>query len=452
MKFDWFRSKTFEYTLRGAVYYWVFCFGFSSYDTFINLYFAQIGYSSLQIGLLAAAVCTVLFFAAPLISSLGDRWNQRKIVLGAALALMAIALVILGFPTGFLPVFLLYTLTAVFRAPVSPLADSLATEMEKHNRSSFTTMRAIGSLGGGMAAIGFGFLWALIGFETMFLIGGLLLFLAALATQLLVEYPSLKKHDNPLNYKDVLQNRTLIFVWVSSIPVWVALFMSWTFEGIYVQSLGGTAALIGLIRGLAILVEVPAMIFSGKLLKKANSVEILYGAVFLLAATHFVYALIPNPNWLLWISILKGIGVGFLITSLVRAIADQAPSEYASSYQSVTSALTWGFSALVGSLLGGFVFDGLGGRTMFALCAVLTAAAVLVLYYFLNRHGQTIQAAAATYEVIPLPDPEQRFMQRSPELFAISDTRSTPKISREEEEEIIIETLERRYSRMLDED
>lgn len=374
-------------TVHGAVYYWLFCFGYSSIDSFLNLYYARLGFSGSQIGLLAAQVSLMTILIAPLITRFADRHQARRETLAATLILMGTAVVLLSLPRTFLPIFILYSFMAAFRSPSMPLADTLATRLEKKTGGAYGTMRAAGSLGGAMASIGLGFVWERVGFHWMFLTAAVILALAGFSAFLFRDDRSLvglPARQN-IRLKTMLQNRNLRYLWGACFLIWSALIMSWAFEGVYADRLGAAESLVGMIRGVGIAVEVPMIYLSTRLLKKHSPVRIIYLAGFLLALSHLIYSLVPDPRLLLLVSLVKGGGVGLLIPSVVRAVSNEAPEEAAASYQGFSSAILWGAAPLVGSLFGGVLFDLLGARSYYAIAAIVSAVGVLILFNFLLR-------------------------------------------------------------------
>ena len=93
----------------------------------------------------------------------------------------------LNFPrtfAGFLPVFAMY---AVFLSPISPITDGLLARMASNFRLDYGRIRLWGSVGYGLTSIVMGAVYTRIGYDSIFLVTGLLILPVSLLSLLLVE-------------------------------------------------------------------------------------------------------------------------------------------------------------------------------------------------------------------------------------------------------------------------
>lgn len=362
----------------GSLFYLGFWGLIGIYDPFMNVYLAQLGLSGQQIGLLAALLPLMFLLVAPVVAAPADRRARRRRALQVALVGLAAVLLIFWLPRAFGSILLLTAVLACFRAPIAPIADGVLTRMAVRHRLNYGQMRLWGSLGFAAAAIVGGALWQRVGFVPMFVAAGLTAVPLLLVTGRLEEETAVYATAQP-PWTHLLRHPGMVAVLAASFLVGGYIGMTFTFEGVYLNNLGGSELVVGLFFGLGAFCELPAMQFSDKLarvLGRPGALLIAYG---LLSLANVAKAFAPSPELFLPIGVLKGLGFGLFFVTTVRLVDEQAPAAWAATAQGVLNAVLLGIAPLIATPLGGWIFDVYGAPWLFLFSAVLALLAMLVI-------------------------------------------------------------------------
>jgi PPP family 3-phenylpropionic acid transporter len=395
---------------RGALFYIVFWGASGTFNPFLNVHFARLGLSGQQIGVLSTMLPIVTLFAGPVLSALADRRACRTWILSVALAGLSITLLLLGLPrtcAGLIP---LMALMAMFRSPVTPIADSLIARMSAARRLNYGSLRLWGSLSASLVAAFCGWLWQRVGFAPMFVLAAALTLPVALFGLALDEAKVCPQRERaPL--RAVLGDPGLAAILGATFFVSLGMQTTFTFGGMYMDALGGSEFLVGLLFALSALCELPTMRFSSAIVDRLGGARTLLLSYGLFGVCFAIYALAWAPGALLLASLFGGSGFGLFFITTVRLINDRAPPEWSSTAQSLMSATSFGVASLLGGLLGGRIYDARGPAALFA-GAVLMAALAAAVIVLANARGLFDTAVEQPHSSEPRwsPLPEEKIL------------------------------------------
>jgi len=151
-----------------------------------------------------------------------------------------------------------------------------------------------------------------------------------------------------------------------------------TFESVYINYLGGNRQLIGAFYAISAYSEIPAMVFARWILRRLNGKKILILAYTFILLAYIGYSLAQEPEWMLLLVVLKGVGFGLFFVTTVGLIDEIAPDHWKATAQSVVVAAGWGLGPLLATLVGGVVFDVWGPASVFLVSAGLVAVAIIL--------------------------------------------------------------------------
>ena len=366
--------------LKGALFYLGFFGGMGMFLPFINVYWRQeFGFSGRQIGLLSLVrPLMAVVFAIP-VASFADRRQWRIPILMSTLIGTGLVFVFAGYLYTFTAWMIGVLLMAIVMSPTMPLADSLIARMSLRHHLNYGTMRLYGSVGFAFTAIAGGALWEQIGFKAMFFITGMVFLPVFFFASKLEEGASDPEQQEQPSFWAIMQDRGLIVLVIASFFMGAALNISIIFDGIYMKFLGGTEVFVGLMFGLTALCELPAMHYRDRLAERLGGLPTLLLAYSIFTMTFLGYILVSQPWMLLCMAIFKGLGFGLCWVSTIQLSSERAPSNWASTVQSVISASFFGIAPLMASPLGGEIYDHFGPRSVFLCASLLVGGAVVVL-------------------------------------------------------------------------
>ena len=280
----------------------------------------------------------------------------------------------------------MFLLLNIFNAPIASLADSLVVRMSVHSHVNYGGMRLWGSLTFAIFSALFGLVWQQTGFGSMFLVGGILMFLVVGSALLLdenahVHDPSQSQERSPAlkPSASMLQDVPFLFILAAFFLIGAAFAIVWTFDSLFVAQLGGSNALIGGMRGLSALAELPPMQYSSRILRRLGDFKTLLLSLLLLALSDFGYWM-AGPTWsILLVNIFKGLGYGLFFIAMIVIVDRRAPHGLSATYQGLTSAVAFGLAPTLVGPLGGWIYASISPRAVFLTAGLLILAAMLIL-------------------------------------------------------------------------
>ena len=145
----------------------------------------------------------------------------------------------------------------------------------------------------------------------------------------------------------------------------------YTFLGIHMQEMGGSASLVGLAFALSALSELPIVAFGGRLLARFGAFRLICFALVVYTVRFIAFSLITEPEWILPVQLLHGLSYGAYLMASVTLAHRIAGRQQAATAQALLTAVSFGFGSITGSLVGGALLDSIGTTGLFRGAAVL---------------------------------------------------------------------------------
>lgn len=391
------RLRSAEPVTRGARYYGVFWGVMAFYHPFLNVYFAQLGFSGTQIGLLAMVLPLVTLVVAPLVARWADLRRMRVRVLGSSVLAVAPVLLTLLIPRSFVGMLLPMLLHAVARAPIEPMADAIVARMARVYRVDYGAMRLWGSLVWAPSVMVAGWLWQLWPPAALFCITAVLLLPASLTAFSLSEPPApLSPAQHRGSIREIGWNTAVIGLALASMLIGIGVGMNANFVGVHLDRIGGTAW-VGAYFAVTALSELPTLRWGSRLAERWGAIRMLLLAYAVCSVGYLGYAAADRPSSLVAWSVLYGVGYGLNVVLTVQLIDRLAPGAWSATLQSLVMGVSvFGVARLVAAPLGGMIYDGWGADRLFLAAAASCLAALVAL--LLSRKAIVARMAAVAEE------------------------------------------------------
>ena len=366
-----------------------FYMAFGAFLPFINLYYERMGLSGVQIGILTAISFLVISIAAPLWGGYADAHNRHRSVFRIALLLSPVAVALLSQANSFLVYIPFVVAYAVFSSPIVPLQDSAALEVAEAHERTFGALRAWGSLGWSISTVLVGVLMQLWGIEWLFYI--YIVFM--LVTFLFSLFQPARKHvlQSTLRHglRILLYQREILIFLFSIFLLAVTVGAVSSFLSIYLDGIGAVEGYIGLAFAIAAISEVPVMLYSGRIMRRIGSSGLLKVAFLTFALRWILLSFIDIPVWALLVQVLHGISYAAFIVGGVTYINERTPEGLSTTAQAIFNVVIFGLGAIVGALLGGYLFDTVGMMTLFRILTLVALLGLLV-FWLADRSHQPV--------------------------------------------------------------
>ncbi|HET60122.1 MAG TPA: MFS transporter [Chloroflexi bacterium] len=391
------RSFSKSPALRGSAYYAVFFGVVGMYFAYVNVVFIQRGLSGVEIGLINAVSAAMILISSPLLTALADRTGWHRPILAIAHLFFGAAIFTLHFTTSFPLILAIVAVGSFCSAPASPLSDMLVVRMAARHDLDFGHMRLWGSLGFTAVCLLSGVIWNRIGFGYLFLAGGVLFALRSFSVLLLEPISKAAQPTAdapPVKFFDLLRRDHTFLIFLLATALWSSCWNGFfVYASIYMDQLGGSSFLLGLMMALTALGEVPSVFFADRLVHRLGSLKTtIIGIVFFL----IVLAVIPfitNTSLLAAVNGLRGIGFGLWIVAGVRFVDHIAPDNYHGTYQGLFSLMNFNLPVLIALPLLGYLFDNVSIQSVFQAQLVLGVASLFIFLLLQRRMKNTSQTS-----------------------------------------------------------
>lgn len=347
-----------------TAYFFYFAAG-ACLSPFLALYYAQNGMSASQIGLLSGLLPLVTLVSAPLWGGLADATRRHRPVLLLAMAGSIVAVIALSQTSGLRWLILLVILNAFFMAPVIPLIDNTVLTMLGDRKSLYGRQRIGGAFGWGLIAPVAGWLIDRAGMSAAF--GGYaLLMLGCLVT--VAGLPIERASGRGSYWRGVmalLRNGPWVIFLASILIGGLVLSIEMSFLFLYMEQLGASKTLMGIVLAVSTISELPVWFFADRLIERLGTRKVLALSLLACGAQGFGYSLMVDPLVALPIQLLHGMAFSASWAAGVALSGEIAPKGMGATAQGVFSGVSWGVRAMLGSVLGGLLFEHFGPATAF---------------------------------------------------------------------------------------
>jgi PPP family 3-phenylpropionic acid transporter len=357
-----------------------FYMAFGAILPFINLYFERMGLSGLEIGIMTAITVSVISLAAPFWGGYADAHNRHRAVFRMALLVSPLAIALLSRADNFLAYIPFVVAYAIFSSPIVPLQDSAALEVAEAHQRTFGALRAWGSLGWSISTILVGILmqrWGVVWMFYIYIIFMLITFVFSL-------FQPARKHvlQSTMRHglRILLYQREMLIFLLSIFLLAVTIGAVSSFLSIYLDGIGATESTIGLAFAISSIIEVPVMLYSGKIIRRTGASGPLKVAFSIFMLCWVLLSFIQAPVWALGVQVLRGISYAAFIVGGVTYINERTPEGLSTTAQAIFNTVVFGLGAIVGALLGGYLFDTVGMVTLFRVLTLLALVGLLVFW------------------------------------------------------------------------
>jgi MFS transporter, PPP family, 3-phenylpropionic acid transporter len=381
-------------TLR--VLYFLYFGALGGYWTYLNVYYREIGLSGTQIGIVNTVAPLVSIFAATMWGLVNDRLGRPRLLLRITIPGVIAACLGLSMVQNFYLIILFACLMSFFISATIPLLDNTTLRLLGEHRNRYGRYRVTGTLGFIFTSLASGYLYEITGLHTIFYtyIVVMALFLAA-ASFLPNERLNLASPVRGGLGKMISQPAWMVFA-ASALLLWISNTGAMNFIGITVKEMGGTESLIGIVWMASAITEIPILLASERLLRRFGSTLLLLVALTIFTLRSVLLALMPSPEWAIWISSLGGLSFSLYWVASVSYANEAAPDHLKSTAQGLLFSIM-NLGMVAGSFSSGWIFDNLGFRGLFWLTALFAGAGMLLFLagrYVLSRRTTHRQEAA----------------------------------------------------------
>lgn len=361
--------------------------------SFLPLYLQYKGLSGKEIGWVLAIGPLVSIFSQPFWGYMSDKYKTvKRIILLCALMLLITGLIFFQM-NELIPILMMGAIFFFFVTPIEPLSDSIAQRRANDVGISFGAIRSWGAIGFALSSLIVGELLSHIGIQYMiwpYLFFGLIAFLVAFLLKD-VNVPS-----EPVKLKDLSQlikNIPFLIFLTLIVILMITHNTNDNFIGLYIAELGGSERLVGIAWFVGVISEAIVYFLAGFWFKKLHPLIFVIIAGILFTIRWFVYGLVTVPIVIIILQVLHGLTFGVFFIAAFDYVTRLIPDLLMSTGHLVFFAFM-GVAGIIGSLIGGAIFETFGGPTLYVTLGwIALAGTVLITIYHALPYGKSVPSS-----------------------------------------------------------
>lgn len=337
-------------------YVWFFA-GIAAFTPFAAIYYRSLGFSSFQVGLLAAMPAIALVLTGAMWGAVADTLARHRIILRVALLLGALFAMLVSRAEGFTLIFTWIVLLSFSTVPLRSLMDHYAVLIGSRINKPFGRIRLWGAFGYTAFALTIG---RIMNEEvtSFFLVAySISLLLTLVSTFTLPQLPAQERRPMLEGVGELIRNRRLMLVLLVAFAQAVAAFLIVASLGYHITSMGGNAAQVGVAFAVAAVSELPIFLLGYWLYRRVGPDRLIAILILLYAIRMILLALVQNPEAVIALQALHGVTFGgFLVVCVPRA-HELAGERHPATVQALLTLAAFGLGNVLGAFLGGALLD-----------------------------------------------------------------------------------------------
>jgi len=324
---------------------------------------------------------------------IADKSKNRNIVWALVVLGSALTVALVPLSGNFIYITAILAAVSIFQTSVSPLADSVCSEICSANSWDLGLRRKMAPLFYAVFTFLTGAFFRLDRFD-IFAAYALLMVVSLVPLLRLPKVPGYRFRGAKTPFYKLFTNKALVILYVFVFCVFLTSSYYYSFFVLYFTSeaAGGTTALYGVCNALASVSEFPLLLVVGKLIRRLRhglTTAFLIG-LSLLSLRWVLLGLFPNPYALIAINMLHGFSFACIYYCSIIYIDKYVQPEFKASGQTFNGIICFGITKVIGSAAGGWLTGLFGYRAMFVALGVfmaLVAAAYAVMIPRIKRYG-----------------------------------------------------------------
>lgn len=367
-------------------YIWFFA-GIAAFTPFAALYYRGLGFSGVQVGILAALPAIALAVTGAWWGAVADTLAAHRLMLRVALLLGAVFAFAASRTQGF-PLLLMWIVLLSFSiVPIRSLLDHYAVLIGSRVGRPFGRIRLWGALGYTTFALTLG--RAMNEHVTsLFLVAyAVSLLLTCASTFFLPQLPRVEHHPVLAGLREMVRNTSLMLLLLVAFAQAVAASLIVVVLGVHIKSLGGETSQVGAAFAIAAVSELPVFLAGSWLYARVGPRRMIIAIMALYAVRLALLGVVTDPAGVVALQALHGVTFGaFLIAGVPWAHA-LAGKHHPATAQAMLTMISFGFGNVVGSFMGGAMLDVTSTANVFRIVSIGLAVVLVVFILGWRRLG-----------------------------------------------------------------
>jgi len=340
---------------------------------FLNLYLVEVGLTGTQIGILQGWTALAAVAITPLIGLVADRTQRHRSMLGLIVFIKGMSAALMPLSTAWLWLMTTVGLRVITAGAQDAIMNRLTLARLKENHNlNLGSVRFWGSLSFAVTSMLAGLLARGRSIAVLFPLAGVMGTVAVFFVGAFPARMAERQSVHPSRTRRPKRSSHLLFLFLIIHLFAISMSGPGTFAYVFLaEDLGAGNDLVGLLGAVAGLAPLPAYYAADWLLRRWGPVATMAISFGLYALGWGGYALISYPSLALPLAALEGFGQALYLVSMVILLGELSPPERAATDQMLAQLTVPGLASMIAQPVSGWLFDTLGGRTLFSFDAVV---------------------------------------------------------------------------------
>ncbi|UQZ36065.1 MFS transporter [Paenibacillus sp. PK3_47] len=382
---------------------WLRSFMFTIYGTsvlavsYFPLFYANLGFSSTQIGLLYAVGPLISILSNLFWSMISDRLGTVRKIMAILLAGQLVTAILLSRAEEFGTVLIILTCYYFFYYPVFPLADTMAIKIAERHKRNFISIRVFGSLGYSFFALTVGYVLRVLDSSWSITLCIIVVIAALLITIGLkdVKRDSAVQKLNTIaadgadespkgsGLKEILLQKEVLWFFGCVLVLATGYRMNEAFLTLSLKEMNAGDEIVGWALLSSALSEIPIFFLLSKYGEKFKELPLLAAASLMFTLRFLFMSLAQEPITVVAIQAMHSVSFGIFFVTAVRYITGIIPDHLRATGQAIFTVVWSSAAGLLSGTFGGIIFEN-AGRSVFYIVA--TGFSVAAFAGFLFKH------------------------------------------------------------------
>jgi PPP family 3-phenylpropionic acid transporter len=358
---------------------------------YFNIFFREAGLDSFQIGLVNSIPRVFALLLLPIWGFLTDYFQENKKVL--AITITGSFLTVIAFPFAAsmkLLMVLMFSYT-LFQNPIIPLSDSLLLDHLGDRAYLYGKYRLWGSAGYMTFVSLIGLFLEKTEPANLFYIYAVVLLLTLILLKFLPQGERKIKVIATSDFKKIFQKKSLLFFLCFVFILQSSMNANYGYFPLYIVDHGGGEFLLGIALTIASASELAAFFFSDKIINSNKFSRLTLLISFAFTCRWLLLAFFPHRIIILLAQALHSLTFGLFFAVGVNYVNKISGEKFRATGQNIYAAVFTGMSAIFGNLIGGKLYQMLGGERMYFLLAIATILTGLIYSFYLSLEERELK-------------------------------------------------------------
>jgi len=376
---------------KSGVPYWrlsgFYFFYFASLGVLVpywSLYLKSLGFNSLAIGALVAILPATKLVAPYLWGWVADHTRRSMLIIriGSVLALLSFTLVFISHQLWWLVSVML--LFSFFWNATLPQFEAMTLNHLGNDTHRYSMIRLWGSLGFIVTVVIIGDLLQDYDAEIIPLVVLITFVIISITSFMVPEKLNTPHSEHSPIWRVVKQPKVLAFLVVSFLML-CSHGPYYTFYTIYLEELGYSSYMIGVLWAVGVLSEVIIFLMMHRLLPRFGARKLLFVTFMLTTLRWLIIGFYADDLTMLFLAqLIHAFSFGVFHSVGISLVHEYFTGSHQGRGQALYSSVSFGAGVAVGSLISGLVWDQLGAEVLFVFAAGCTLLAMVIVWKFIQ--------------------------------------------------------------------